>query len=52
MLWEICEIPLSAMTTVNQHRKIYSAQDLLEGGSTRRKIYSKKDQSHSVVEGG
>jgi hypothetical protein len=38
MLGEICEIPLSAMPTVNRPRKIYSAkiysrEDLLEGRS-------------------
>ena len=27
MLWEMCEIPLSAITTVNRHRKIQSAED-------------------------
>jgi len=27
MLWEMCEIPLSAMATVSRHREIYSAGD-------------------------
>jgi hypothetical protein len=40
VLWERCEIPLSAITTVIRHRKIYSAEDQLHAGRGSGEIQS------------